>query len=119
MLNCIITVGDNKYTTQEFMQKVLEQGLGKVVNTSAPDSPLKNQIMHKLDLSSKEDSLVELWTNLERQKQGKDPLEVTTQDDVNEALNPGGQLSDYDTQRTIRYNTYSGIALTGISAKLS
>ena len=98
------------------MQKVLEQGLGKVVNTSAPDSPLKNQIMHKLDLSSKEDSLVELWTNLERQKQGKDPLEVTTQDDVNEALNPGGQLSDYDTQRTIRYNTYSGIALTGISA---
>lgn len=31
-------------------------------------------------------------------------------------LNPPGQLTDYATQREIRYNTYSGIALTGISA---
>lgn len=45
-----------------------------------------------------------------------EPKEYLTEDEVNEQLNPSGNLSDYGTQKIIRYNTYSGIALTGISA---
>lgn len=43
-------------------------------------------------------------------------IDALTDKEVNEMLNPPGQLSDYATQKKIRYNTYSGIALTGISA---
>jgi hypothetical protein len=38
---------------------------------------------------------------------------------ADEALNPKGNLTDYSTQEKIRYNTYSGIALTGIVANFS
>lgn len=41
---------------------------------------------------------------------------ILTSAQVDAELNPSGQLTDYNTQRQIRYNTYSGIDLTGISA---
>jgi hypothetical protein len=41
---------------------------------------------------------------------------LLTSAQVDAELNPSGQLTDYNTQRQIRYNTYSGIDLTGISA---
>ena len=39
-----------------------------------------------------------------------------TRNEVEEELNPKGQLTDYSVQEEIRYNTYAGIDLTGISA---
>jgi hypothetical protein len=47
----------------------------------------------------------------------KNPREVyLSQDQVDWELNAGGQLTDYETQERIRYDTYSGMSLTGIAA---
>jgi hypothetical protein len=39
-----------------------------------------------------------------------------TREEVDAEINPSGQLTDYAVQEEIRYNTYAGIDLTGISA---
>lgn len=41
---------------------------------------------------------------------------LLTQQQVDNELNAEGQLTDFDTQEQIRYNTYSGMSITGISA---
>lgn len=116
MLNCIITVGEQKFTSEEFLEYVMQNGLGALSKEGSEPNSLQEKIMHKYNIEKLEESLSEIWTNLERQKNGLDPKNELTKEDVNEQLNPAGQLSDYGTQKKIRYNTYSGIALTGISA---
>lgn len=58
MLNCIITVGDQKFTSEEFVEFVLANGLG-ALKEGAPTTSLGEKILHKLDVPNLEDSLVE------------------------------------------------------------
>lgn len=116
MLNCIITVGEQKFTSEEFVEYVMQNGLGALSQEGSESNTLKEKLFYKYNVANLEDSLSEIWTNLEREKNGLSPLKDLYRKDVEEQLNPAGQLSDYGTQKQIRYNTYSGIALTGISA---
>lgn len=116
MLNCIITVGEQKFTSEEFVEYVMQNGLGALSQEGSESNTLKEKLLYKYNVANLEDSLSEIWTNLEREKNGLSPLKDLYRKDVEEQLNPAGQLSDYGTQKQIRYNTYSGIALTGISA---
>lgn len=58
MLDCTITIGDKTYTTQEFVEFIMQNGMGAL----SPESPtpLAEQIVHKYDLPSLEDSIVEI-----------------------------------------------------------
>lgn len=82
-------------------------------------SKLATDIINKYDWTKTGESVDELWTRLEMIRKGiiKPDSDVEiTEEDVRTHLNPTGQLTDYATQEEIRYNTYSGIDLTGISA---
>lgn len=118
MLNCIITVGEQEFTSEQFVEYIMENGLGALTAEGSDPNPLRDRILHKYNVEKLEDSISEMWTKLEYEKETKEPFgdKLVTEDDVNTWLNPAGQLSDYGTQKQIRYNTYSGIALTGISA---
>lgn len=116
LIDCIITVGEQTFTTAEFIEYVTQNGLGALSSEGTEPNALKEKILHKYNVEKLEESLSEIWTNLEREKKGLEPLQEIYKKDVEAELNPEGQLSDYGTQKKIRYNTYSGIALTGISA---
>jgi len=100
---------------EEFNTFVSENGLGALLEGEAP-TELATKLIERFDARAKEESLSELWAQLELKKQGKELAAPLTKKEIDVVLNPAGQLTDYSTQETIRYNTYSGIALTGISA---
>lgn len=112
--NCKIIFKEKEYTVDEFKQFVLENGIGSLLGDSP--SQLATNIVGKLDYSNQDESVSELWARLSREKRGVKTEGFLTKKEVEQELNPSGQLTDYATQREIRYNTYSGIALTGISA---
>lgn len=114
MLNCNIIFNEVEYTPAEFKDLVLREGLGSLLGDSP--SELATAIINKYEVQRGEESLAELWTRLEAQKRGT-PIEgLVNEQQVKEALQPVGQLTDYDTQEQIRYNTYSGLSLIGIAA---
>lgn len=114
MLKCKIIFKGVEYTHQEFKEYVLANGMGSLL----PDSPSKlaMDIVSKFDIENAEESLDELWARLSMEKRGITPNKLLTKTEVARELNPKGQLTDYSVQEEIRYNTYAGIDLTGISA---
>lgn len=111
MQDCVIIHNGIEYTIPEFKNLVLAKGIGGVFTDS---SDLTERIVAKYDVLNQEDSVMEMWAKLEAEKEG---IQYDgTEAQVTTLLQPKGQLTDYSTQEQIRYNTYSGIALTGISA---
>lgn len=111
MQDCVVTLKGKEYTLEEFKNLVMEKGLGEIFDDLSEAAP---QIADKYDFLDEEDSLMEMWAKLEAQKLGIKYL--GTEEQVNSLLQPKGQLTDFSTQEQIRYNTYSGISLTGIAA---
>lgn len=111
MRKCIITHNGKEYSILEFKNLVIESGIGGVFSDSVD---LAQRLVAKYDFLNQEDSLMEMWAKLEAQRLGIEYLGTETQ--IQALLQPKGQLTDYATQEQIRYNTYSGINLTGISA---
>lgn len=114
MLNCTIIFNEQEYTLAEFKSYIMENGMGSLLGDSP--SQLAQNIVTKFDYKNQDESISEMWARLDSKKKGESFPELPTKKDVEKVLNPSGQLTDYGTQRQIRYNTYSGIALTGISA---
>lgn len=111
MRRCIIIHNGTEYSKEEFKKLVLEQGIGGVFSDSID---LAQKLVAKYDVLNQEDSLMEMWAKLEASRLGVEYLGTSNQ--IQSLLQPKGQLTDYSTQEEIRYNTYSGISLTGISA---
>jgi len=114
MLNCKIIFKGVEYTQEEFKDYVLVNGVGSLLG----DSPTKLalDIVSKYNTEQSPESLSEMWARLEREKKGIITQGLLSAEEVEEQLNPSGQLTDYSVQEEIRYNTYAGIDLTGISA---
>lgn len=116
MLKCAIKVGDNIFETiEDFAKYVKENGISSLKTS---DNELANKILFKYDPTLAEDSLMEMWAKLEwrRRNPGKELQGYLSEQQINDLIYPQGQLTDYSTQEQIRANTFSGKALTGISA---
>ena len=60
MLNCIITVGEQKFTSEEFRDYIMQNGLGTLTKEGSEPNPLQEKILHKLNINKLEDSLSEI-----------------------------------------------------------
>jgi hypothetical protein len=114
MLDCKIIVNEKEFSVEEFRAFVFENGLGGL--STEPLSPLAETLIERYDPYAQEPSLSEVWAALESQKNNKEVRAFQSQEEVDAALTAQGQLTDFSAQEQIRYNTYSGISLTGIAA---
>lgn len=78
--------------------------------------PILRKIVARFAVDKMEDSVMELQSKRNAKAAGKDIGEYPTKDEVNEWVHPRGQFNDYNTQKEIHKNTYSGMSLTGIAA---
>ena len=103
LANCKVTINGVTYTLEEFKALIMEKGIGEVFKEDL--SSLSSKLKAKYDFLNQEDSVMEEWAKLEAQKQG---IEYTgTPEQINSLVYPPGQLTDYKTQETIRYNTFT------------
>lgn len=119
MLNCNYIVNGNTYTYEEFKQLILTKGMGVLLEGVESPSPLAKILVERYDITKMNESIMEMWARIELEKSGEKVSGFIDPKKAEEVLNAKGQLSDYSTQEQIRYNTYSGIALTGIVANFS
>lgn len=115
--NCKVIFAGNTYTLNDFANYIAENGIGVLSEGKTP-SDFLNVLIERYDTTKMDESVLELRARLNMQKMGielpKDGL--LTPEQVKEYTVGLGQLTDYETQQRIRYNTYSGLAITGIAA---
>lgn len=119
MLNCTYIVNNKEYSHEEFKKLILTKGMGILLKGVESPSELAKSLVERYDVTKMNESIMEMWARIELEKQGEKIDGYISEQKANDVLNAKGQLTDYATQEQIRYNTYSGIALTGIVANFS